>query len=149
MKIYILQSMANVEKKIWIITELYYPTLNSTGYYMTEIAEYLAKNNQDVNVLCSNLTYNTNLVTTIKNEVRKYIKREKSKRPPEGFNFWAFDCKFGKTAEEATEIKFVDVTKSIDFAASEGYDSFYLELIARADIKKVKEIENLAKSKKS
>lgn len=78
-------------------------------------------------------------VDSIKNEVRKYIKREKSKRPPEGFNFWAFDCKFGKTADEATEIKFVDVTKSIDFAASEGYDSFYLELIARADIKKVKE----------
>ena len=66
--------MANVEKKIWIITELYYPTLNSTGYYMTEIAEYLAKNNQDVNVLCSNLTYNTNLVTTIKNEVRNKVR---------------------------------------------------------------------------
>jgi hypothetical protein len=82
-------------------------------------------------------------VDSIKNEVRKYIKREKSKRPPEGFNFWAFDCKFGKTADEANEIKFVDVTKSIDFAANEGYDSFYLELIARADIKKVKEIEEL------
>ena len=82
-------------------------------------------------------------IDSIKNEVRKYIKREKSNRPPEGFNFWAFDCKFGKTADEATEIKFVDVTKSIDFAASEGYDSFYLELIARADIKKVKEIEEL------
>ena len=78
-------------------------------------------------------------VDSIKNEVRKYIKREKSKRPPEGFNFWAFDCKFGKTAEEATEIKFVDVTKSIDFAVSEDYDSFYLELVARADIKRVKE----------
>ena len=78
-------------------------------------------------------------VDSIKNEVRKYIKREKSKRPPEGFNFWAFDCKFGKTAEEATEIKFVDVTKSIDFAVSEDYDSFYLELVARADVKRVKE----------
>lgn len=66
--------MANIEKKIWIITELYYPTLNSTGYYMTEIAEYLAKNNQDVNVLCSNLIYNTNLVTTIKNEIRNKVK---------------------------------------------------------------------------
>ncbi|CAM3897783.1 DUF6172 family protein [Arcobacter cloacae] len=81
-------------------------------------------------------------VDSIKNEVRKYIKREKSKRPPEGFNFWAFDCKFGKTADEASEIKFVDVTKFIDFAASENYDSFYLELIARADIKKVKEKNN-------
>ena len=78
-------------------------------------------------------------VDSIKNEVRKYIKREKSKRPPEGFNFWAFDCKFGKTKEDAVEIKFVDVIKSIDLASTENYDSFYLELIARADIKKIKE----------
>lgn len=78
-------------------------------------------------------------VESIKNEVRKYIKREKSKRPPEGFNFWAFDCKFGKTEQEAEEIKFVDVTKSIDFADNENYDSFFIELVARADIKKIKE----------
>ena len=47
--------MVNTEKRIWIITELYYPTLNSTGYYMTEIAEYLAQKYNDVNVLCTNL----------------------------------------------------------------------------------------------
>ena len=80
-------------------------------------------------------------VDSIKNEVRKYIKREKNKRLPEGFNFWSFDCKFGKSQEESSEIKFVDVIKSIDFAASENYDSFFLELVARADIKKAKEIE--------
>lgn len=80
-------------------------------------------------------------IDSIKNEVRKYIKREKNKRLPEGFNFWSFDCKFGKSQEESSEIKFVDVIKSIDFAASENYDSFFLELVARADIKKAKEIE--------
>ena len=79
-------------------------------------------------------------IDSIKNEVRKYIKREKNKRLPEGFNFWSFDCKFGKSLEESSEIKFVDVIKSIDFAASENYDSFFLELVARADIKKIKEI---------
>ena len=60
-------------------------------------------------------------------------------RPPEGFNFWAFDCKFGKTQEEATEIRFVDITKSIDIAASENLESFYLELVARAEFRKPKE----------
>ena len=30
-------------KKIWIISEFYYPIVTSTGYYMTEIAEHLAK----------------------------------------------------------------------------------------------------------
>ncbi len=78
-------------------------------------------------------------IDSIKNEVRKYIKREKNKRLPEGFNFWSFDCKFGKSQEESSEIKFVDVIKSIDFAASENYDSFFLELVARADIKNIKE----------
>ena len=78
-------------------------------------------------------------VEAIKNEVRKYIKRERSKKLPEGFNYWSFDCKFGKTADEASEIRFVDITKSIDIASNEDLESFYLELVARADIKNPKE----------
>ena len=78
-------------------------------------------------------------VESIKNEVRKYIKRERTKRLPENCNYWNFDCKFGKTQEEATEIRFVDITKSIDIAASEDLESFYLELVARAEFRKPKE----------
>lgn len=80
-------------------------------------------------------------VEAIKNEVRKYIKRERSKKLPEGFNYWSFDCKFGKTQEEATEIRFVDIIKSIDIAANEDLESFYLELLSKADNKKSKELE--------
>ena len=79
------------------------------------------------------------LVDSIKNDVRKYIKRERSKKLPENCNYWNFDCKFGKTAEEAAEIRFVDITKSIDIASTEDYDSFYLELVARAEFRKPKE----------
>lgn len=79
------------------------------------------------------------VVDSIKNDVRKYIKRERTKRLPENCNYWNFDCKFGKTTEEATEIRFVDITKSIDIASTEDYDSFYLELIARAEFRKPKE----------
>ena len=78
-------------------------------------------------------------VEAIKNEVRKYIKRERSKKLPEGFNYWSFDCKFGKTADEASEIRFVDIIKSIDIASNEDLESFYLELVSRADIKNPKE----------
>ncbi len=78
-------------------------------------------------------------VESIKNEVRKYIKRERTKRLPENCNYWNFDCKFGKTQEEAAEIRFVDITKSIDIAASEDLESFYLELVARAEFRKPKE----------
>ena len=35
-------------------------------------------------------------VDSIKNDIRKYIKREKSKKLPIGFNSWFFDCKFDK-----------------------------------------------------
>ena len=78
-------------------------------------------------------------VEAIKNEVRKYIKRERSKKLPEGFNYWSFDCKFGKTENEAIEIRFVDIIKSIDIAANENFESFYLELIAKAELKKPKD----------
>lgn len=78
-------------------------------------------------------------VDSIKNEVRKYIKREKSKKLPEEFNFWKFDCKFGKTQNEAQEINFVDIIKSIDLAVKENYESFYLEIIAVASNKTIKD----------
>lgn len=48
------------EKKIWIITEYYYPTVISSGYYMTEIAEYLAAKLNNINVICTDSNYNKN-----------------------------------------------------------------------------------------
>ena len=32
------------KSKIWIISEFYFPIVTSTGYYITEIAEFIAKN---------------------------------------------------------------------------------------------------------
>ena len=32
-------------------------------------------------------------VESIKNDVRKYIKRERTKKLPENTNYWNFDCK--------------------------------------------------------
>lgn len=44
------------KKKLWIITELYYPENNQTGYYLTKIGEGLARD-FDVSVLCSQPNY--------------------------------------------------------------------------------------------
>ena len=71
-------------------------------------------------------------IDSIKNDIRKYIKREKSKKLPEGFNSWFFDCKFGQTKEDAEVINFADVIKNVDLAQSENYPSFYLEIVAKA-----------------
>ncbi|MGC8893191.1 MAG: hypothetical protein ACP5P6_11420, partial [Candidatus Saccharicenans sp.] len=45
-------------KKLWIVSELFFPELASTGYIITEIARGLA-NYFDVNVICAQPTYHS------------------------------------------------------------------------------------------
>lgn len=60
--------------KIWIVSEYYYPTVTSTGYYLTEIAEYLAAREKNVHVICTNSNYNTSAKLTLeKEEVRNNV----------------------------------------------------------------------------
>jgi len=70
------------------------------------------------------------LVEKTKYEIRKYIKREKNKKLPEEVDFWKFECKFGKNDLEPQEIEFIDITTNIDEAASEGCESFYMEILS-------------------
>lgn len=64
-------------------------------------------------------------------EVKKYIKRETKKELPKDFNTWEFDCKFGKTLEDAQIITRNDINNCINNAKSENLDSFYLEILAK------------------
>lgn len=68
----------------------------------------------------------------IKNEVKKYIDREKRKTLPEGFDLWRFDCRFGFTEDTAEVIKFMDIRPCISRAFDEGKESFYLEILVKA-----------------
>jgi len=43
--------------KLWIVSELYYPEVTSTGYILTEIAEGLAAEDLSISVLCSQPSY--------------------------------------------------------------------------------------------
>jgi len=70
------------------------------------------------------------VVEAIKNEVRKYIKRERSKKLPKDTDFWQFECKYAKNGDLVKTIAFNDIIPSIDDAASSDTDSFYLEIIA-------------------
>lgn len=47
-----------MNNRLWIISEFYYPIITSTGYYMTEIAEYMARQGKEVHVICTNSRYN-------------------------------------------------------------------------------------------
>jgi len=71
-------------------------------------------------------------VDAIKAEIKKYLKRERRKELPEGFDFWDFDCSFGDSADEKKEIHSAEIMKSIDEAAGREVDEFYLEILAKA-----------------
>jgi glycosyltransferase involved in cell wall biosynthesis len=47
---------ASAKPRLWVVSEIYYPEVISTGYYLTSIAEGLALN-YDVNVLCGQPNY--------------------------------------------------------------------------------------------
>lgn len=71
------------------------------------------------------------LIEAVKHDVRKYLKRERNKKLPEGVDYWDFDCKFGLTAESAENVHVKEIAKRIDEAAAEERAAFYIEILAK------------------
>lgn len=72
------------------------------------------------------------VVEKVKSEVRKYMKRERSKKLDEElFDYWAFDCRTGKSAEEATSCHEKEIGKNLDAAVEQEWESIYLEILAK------------------
>lgn len=80
------------------------------------------------------------IIEAIKHEVRKYIKREKKKKLPEGVDFWKFECKSALNDEEPKTIEFLDITKAIDLAKENNAETLYLEILATKGYKEKKEV---------
>ena len=94
------------------------------------------------------------VLEAVKHEIRKYIKRQRRVPLPEGVDFWDFDCRFGTSQENAAVVHFATITALIDAVAkgdggvgSDGGggggtgvkgDSFYLELLAKNGVRKVR-----------
>ncbi|RBP80103.1 hypothetical protein EBI01_14360 [Marinomonas rhizomae] len=70
------------------------------------------------------------LIEATKNEVKKYLKRERNKKLPEYADFWGFDCRFGETEALAEEIHVAQINEKISFAESQEWTQFYLEILA-------------------
>ncbi len=70
------------------------------------------------------------VLEAIKNEVRKYVKRERRRELPEGVDFWDFDCRFGATEEQAVVAHLATLTGLMDGIAKEGGSQFYVEILA-------------------
>lgn len=71
------------------------------------------------------------LVDSIRAEVNKYLKRERKKKLPEGFDFWDFDCKVGISAESAVVVHVSKVSQAIGQALEDGGETVYVELLAK------------------
>ena len=70
-------------------------------------------------------------VEAVKNEIRKYIKRQNRKKLPEGADFLDFACKFSIVEADAKPIHYKEITDKINEAAAQNVDGFYIEIIGK------------------
>ena len=67
----------------------------------------------------------------IKYEIRKYMKRERKKKLPEDATFWDFDCRAGKSGDEAESMSANEIITALDKASEAGWDACYIEILAK------------------
>jgi hypothetical protein len=79
------------------------------------------------------------LADKIKSEVRKYLKRERSKELPEGVDFWDFGCRQGESAENAQSLHEKEIGKAIDQALLAEWKGIYLEILAKPGVRTKRE----------
>ncbi len=70
------------------------------------------------------------VVEAVKNDVRRYVKRELRKTPPEGFDGWALQCRAGGDRESATVCELKEISRIIDAVANAGGTAVYVEIVA-------------------
>jgi hypothetical protein len=70
------------------------------------------------------------VVEAIKNDVRKYVKRERRKALPDGVDFWDFRCKVGQGETEPEPKHVEEIIAAIDQAAASQCASVYIEILA-------------------
>jgi len=73
-------------------------------------------------------------------DIRKYVKREKKKDlPDKATMYWDFDCKIGTTADDAKVVTYEEIIKALDAVKADGAKECYVEILAKAVDKPVKE----------
>ena len=76
------------------------------------------------------------LLDATKHDIRKYMKRERSRALPEGVDFWDFDCRFGATEQDAVVAHPAELIGLVDAIAKEGGKQFYIEILAKHGVRK-------------
>ena len=70
------------------------------------------------------------VVAAIKNEVRKYLRRERKKPLPKDADYWAFECKVGLGSAEPETRRVGELIAAIDQAAVQNCEGVYIEILA-------------------
>ena len=81
------------------------------------------------------------VLEAVKNDIRKYVKREKKKKLPDTkMTYWDFDCKVGATSDTAKVVDFDELIKELDAVKATGATECYVEILAKIVDKPIKEI---------
>lgn len=75
------------------------------------------------------------VVEAVKNDIRKYLARERRKPLPEGVDFWDFDCKFGASADSAAVAHVAALTDLINGVVAADGAQVYVELLAKPGVR--------------
>jgi Family of unknown function (DUF6172) len=76
-------------------------------------------------------THNDRVLDAVKNDIRKYIKRERNKPLGEGADFWDFACRIGADAGEAATVHPGNLIEALDTIAQGGAAQCYVEIVAQ------------------
>lgn len=71
------------------------------------------------------------VLDALKNELRKYMKRERRRDLPEGADFWDFDCKLGADEASAETVHPNALVALLDALAKSGSEKAYIELLVK------------------
>ncbi len=71
------------------------------------------------------------LLDAARHDIHRYLRRERRRALPEGARFWDFDCRFGRTQDDARSVQVEDITRLIDGVAQSGDAQFYVEIVAK------------------
>lgn len=71
------------------------------------------------------------LLDASKHDIRKYVKRERTKALPEGADFWDFDCKVGTSDASSAPVHVAEIMASVDALVTDGADQFYVEISSK------------------
>ena len=79
------------------------------------------------------------VLEAVKNDIRKYVKREKKKTlSDKTMMYWDFDCKVGATSDDAKVVSYEELIKVLDAVKATGAKEAYVEIMAKEVTKPIK-----------